>query len=259
MTIAEVITLRNILKAGKNLPLQIYLDNAFSSIDESNVLQFTLWDDDNGLLYSFRLPALESDDYGTSNRSENVSVYVATYEQIQGMGIGTLPLAELEGVLDSINETRPISPEMKNLILTTYNKILKENYVYPTPEDYNKITGSNLNTQEDYYKGKTAPNRGKFYPNSYSYYGSKETSENGGAYTPTGIPTIPSGGSGSGGNIDGDAAAALQESINTVSVNVAKANKNIKTVDTKVDNLTTTVEGIADAAAYVDDEEGGDA
>lgn len=257
MTIAEVITLRNILKAGKNLPLQIYLDNAFSSIDESNVLQFTLWDDDNGLLYSFRLPALESDDYGTSNRSENVSVYVATYEQIQGMGIGTLPLAELEGVLDSINETRPISPEMKNLILTTYNKILKENYVYPTPEDYNKITGSNLNTQEDYYKGKTAPNRGKFYPNSYKYYGPTEKSENGGVYTPTGESVI-GGGSTGGGSLDDDTAAALQKSIDTVSAKVTVANNNIQSVNTKVDTLNDTVDNIAETAAYVEDE-GGDA
>lgn len=257
MTIAEVITLRNILKAGKNLPLQIYLDNAFSNIDESNVLQFTLWDDDNGLLYSFRLPALESDDYGTSNRSENVSVYVATYEQIQGMGIGTLPLAELEGVLDSINETRPISPEMKNLILTTYNKILKENYVYPTPEDYNKITGSTLNTQEDYYKGKTAPNRGKFYPNSYKSYGPTEKSENGGTYTPTGESVI-GGGSGSGGSIDDNTAAALQKSIDAVSAKVTVANNNIQSVDTKVDTLSNTVDTIAETAAYVEDE-GGDA
>ena len=254
MTVAEVIMLRDTLKAGKNLPLQVYLDNAFLSIDESNVLQFTLWDDDNGLLYSFRLPALESDDYGTSNRSENVSVYVATYEQIQGMAIGLLPLSELDGVLDSINNSRPISPEMKNLIITTYNKVLKENYVDPMPEDYNKLVGSNLNTQEDYFKGRTAPNRGKFYPNSYKYYGPTEKSENGGAYTPTGVSVInPGGGSGSG-SIDDSTAAALQNSINTVSAKVTSVDNNVKTVDSKVDTLSDTVDGIAETAAYVDED-----
>ena len=79
MTKQEVITLRNTLKAGKNIPVQVFIDNAFICVDESNITQFTLWDDDNGLLFSFRLPTTEVEDYGTSNKAENVSVYAFNY------------------------------------------------------------------------------------------------------------------------------------------------------------------------------------
>ena len=47
MTKEQVISIRKTLQAGKNLPVRVYLDNAFSWIDEANILQFTLWDDDN--------------------------------------------------------------------------------------------------------------------------------------------------------------------------------------------------------------------
>ena len=49
MEIAQVIAVRDALKAGKNLPLTIYIDNAFRIVNENNVFQFTKWDDNNGV------------------------------------------------------------------------------------------------------------------------------------------------------------------------------------------------------------------
>ena len=40
---AEVVKLRDTLKAGMNLPVQVFLDNAYSFVDESNIAQFTIW------------------------------------------------------------------------------------------------------------------------------------------------------------------------------------------------------------------------
>ena len=48
----KVIKLRDALKADKNLPLRILIDNGFTTIDESYHLQFTKWDDTNGILYT---------------------------------------------------------------------------------------------------------------------------------------------------------------------------------------------------------------
>ena len=171
MTKEQVISIRKTLQAGKNLPVRVYLDNAFSWIDEANILQFTLWDDDNELVYAFRLPPLEHGDYANSdNGGQNISLYVATYEQIQGMEVCPLPISYLPDVLDSINETRPISKDMREHILTVYNKILKENRVDPTHEFYNNLLGSHLDTNENYYEGKTSKNKGKVYPNEYDKY-----------------------------------------------------------------------------------------
>lgn len=190
MTKQEVITLRNTLKAGKNIPIQVFIDNAFICVDESNITQFTLWDDDNGLLFSFRLPTTEVEDYGTSNKAENVSVYAFNYDQIQGMAVNPLRLEDLPLMLNSISKIRPISDNMKDYMITTYNKILKENYAELTHEDWNKLYGSYLNTEEDYYKGKTAPNRGKQYANERSYYYKKPDPNADSSYKPTGKPTI---------------------------------------------------------------------
>ena len=51
MEIAKVIKMRTALKAGKNLPLTVLIDNCFRVIDESMKGHFTFWDDDNGILY----------------------------------------------------------------------------------------------------------------------------------------------------------------------------------------------------------------
>ena len=52
---AQVIKLRDELKCGKNLPVRVLINNSFTIIDESHHLQFTKWDDTNGILYSLRL------------------------------------------------------------------------------------------------------------------------------------------------------------------------------------------------------------
>jgi hypothetical protein len=235
MTKAQVILLRDTLKAGKNLPLNVYIDNAFSSISESNILQFTLWDDDNGLLFTFRLPPLEYGDSYNSNHAENISVYTCTYEAIQGLEVCPLPLAELDGVLNSINTIRPISPEMKDLMINTYSKILKENYANIMPEDYNRLIGSNLDSREDYYKGKTTPDKGNRFVNPRSSYGTGETSANGGKYEPTGVSYLD--------QLEGSLASSDAETLQAA---VVKAQTTANTASLKVDDLSSKV-------AYVDD------
>ena len=106
------------------------------------------------------------------------------------MAVNPLRLEDLPLMLNSISKIRPISDNMKDYMITTYNKILKENYAELTHEDWNKIYGSYLNTEEDYYKGKTAPNRGKQYANERSYYYKKPDPNADGSYKPTGKPTI---------------------------------------------------------------------
>lgn len=167
---AEVIKIRTILKCGMNLPVQVYLDNAYSFVDERNTAQFTKWDDDNGLLYVFRLPGTEWSDYATSNNGQNLSVYCCDYDQIQGIEVSPLPLKHLEPLLNSIGETCTLSDDFKKLIINTFSKLLRETYPDPSREYYNKLTGNTLDTRDDYFNGKLTPNKGNKRQPEYARY-----------------------------------------------------------------------------------------
>ena len=77
-----VISLREKLKAGKNLPVTVFIDNMFETINEASMYQFTKWDDENAILYSFRLinPVF---DKIPSNREQAIRVFAVDYECIQ--------------------------------------------------------------------------------------------------------------------------------------------------------------------------------
>lgn len=79
LTKEEIIRLRNTLKCGKNIPLRILSNNSFFIIDESNVLQFTKWDDTNEVLYSFRMVNPNAD-ITPSNRQQLISVIAVPYD-----------------------------------------------------------------------------------------------------------------------------------------------------------------------------------
>ena len=68
-----VISTRTALKAGHNLPIKVYSDNNFVIIDESLPLNFTKWDDENGVLYSFRLTSFDQSRMPT-NSDNSISV-----------------------------------------------------------------------------------------------------------------------------------------------------------------------------------------
>lgn len=155
MTKDEVIRIRTALKHGSNAPLRIFVDNSFTIVDESNVFQFTKWDDDNETLYSFRLTDPQSS-RTPSNIGNSVAVYATPYEFIQAMELVVLPadkLDELFGTLVASGCT--MSDDFKNLIKNTYNEILDPRRYEITPTEIQHLLGEEAaNSKDDWYNGK---------------------------------------------------------------------------------------------------------
>ena len=150
-----VIQVRDKLKAGKNWPLIIYIDNTFRLINESNVLQFTKWDDDNGILYSYSLtdPRLEK---SPSNIGGGISLFAVAYEHIQAMEVVRMNLKDLGDSIDSLN---CISKEWKERIIKRFETALNPDVVNLTARDINKAMGvidgqKALNDNDEYYEGR---------------------------------------------------------------------------------------------------------
>ena len=152
---SDIISLRDTLKAGKNLPLRIFIDNAFQIIDESNKFQFTKWDDTNGILYSFKMVHLNMDRC-PNNKHQSISLFAVPYEIIQAMEISTLPISDIGTVIDSIKDNGcTFSDEFKKAIIHTYTEVLAPDRITLTPSDINSILGPNVvNDKDDYYYGK---------------------------------------------------------------------------------------------------------
>lgn len=156
----EVISLRDTLKCGnKNIPLRLHINNLYAIIDESFMTEFVIWNDDAAIIYVIKLPDPITDT-NASNKAQAVCVKAFDYSIIEGMEISMLPLANLGEVIDSISATRPTRPiaeDYKALILKTLSTMLsselKPDFM---PSDMNKLIGSNLNTDDDYYHGKFA-------------------------------------------------------------------------------------------------------
>ena len=149
----RVIELRNKLKAGKNLPLIVYIDNAFRIIDEANVLQFTKWDDDNGYLYVY---GLTDNNMGRPDIGDGVSLFAVDYESIQSMEVPRMDISCLEDSIDSIG---CIGDEFKKRIVNGIKSALNPNLVNYTRADINKammLADNNkaIDDSVDYYTGK---------------------------------------------------------------------------------------------------------
>lgn len=154
MTSDQVKSLRNTLKAGKNLPLRVFINNTYTAVDESRVTQFTIWDDKNCILYSYRLTDMQSETL-PSNASQAVSLAAIHYDAIEGMELACLPLSDLPKSIEFIKDSGvTISDGFKDRIIKTYNSILNPDRIALSREDINDLTGSNLNTKDDYYNGK---------------------------------------------------------------------------------------------------------
>ena len=154
MTHEDVIKVRDTLKAGKNLPVRVCIDNVFAIIDECSPTQFVIWDDENGILYAYRMVDMQTDKI-PSNIEQAVSLFAVPYESIQAIEVPVLPIEYLPNSIQSIRDTgREIRTEYEKTIINTYNKVLNPDLVNLSHEDINKVSGNKLNTNDDYYNGK---------------------------------------------------------------------------------------------------------
>lgn len=160
MTNIEVIKMRDGLKAGCNWPLKVYADNTTVIIDESNMAAFTKWDDDNEILYYFRLA-----DPISSRQWQNtppvISVTAVRYLYIQYMEAVPFPVVKLDDVMDSIESTgaTAFSPEFREKIKHVFEKLNDPKLVELYPELVNAIHGLQETDIQyrrvpDYYSGK---------------------------------------------------------------------------------------------------------
>lgn len=148
---SQVIEIRDKLKAGKNLPILVYIDNLPKNIDESNVLQFTKWDDENGILYSYSLtdPIMEK---SPSNIGGGITLFATGYENIQSMEVSRIPINMLG---DSIDSLGCIGEEFKKRIIEVFTSILDPNIDKLDYSNINNLVGQKVfNTNDDYYAGK---------------------------------------------------------------------------------------------------------
>jgi hypothetical protein len=159
----EVITLRNTLKTVENFPLRVFIDNGNTIVDESLKTQFTKWDDNNGILYSFRLIGMQEDS-APNNREQAISLIAIDYDTIQAMEISRLPVGKIAACIDGLNKSGAgIGDEFKNLIVSTFTKLLTTDRSSLSPSDMNRIISSStlqsdapdaVNEKDDYYAGK---------------------------------------------------------------------------------------------------------
>ena len=152
----QVIKMRDKLKAGKNWPLLIYIDNTFRIIDESAVLQFTKWDDENEILYNYSLT--DANMSRASAIEGDISLFATSYDCIQSMEVAKINLRDLGLSLDSIGN---ITEEWKERIIKRFKLPLDRNLVNLTNEEINKVMGvidgsKAINDTDDYYNGRYA-------------------------------------------------------------------------------------------------------
>ena len=157
MEVDKVIKMRTALKAGKNLPLTILIDNCFSVIDESMTGHFTFWDDKNGILYEMAYADVMSD---KSPRNEKkVSVFAVDYDCIQCMQLSSIKLNDVDDLFNTIKASgKDISDDRIAMIKNFYDKTLGTDKPSISREEINNLIGSNLDTRDDYYAGRMTQN-----------------------------------------------------------------------------------------------------
>lgn len=159
-----VIKLRETLKNGKNYPLKVTTSDMQINIDESNLMQFTAWDDTNGIVYVFRLIPPQ-DATAPNNAEQCINLIAVPYDYIQTMEVKRLPLESIESGIDKINAygANTISPNFKKRIKFTFDNILSKDLWRLSPEDINNILSdaakqagapNAVNPEDDYYAGK---------------------------------------------------------------------------------------------------------
>jgi hypothetical protein len=148
------IKLRDTLKCGKNLPLRIFVNNAFAVIDESLTTQFTIWADEESMLYVYRLIGPQEDTY-PNNRGKAISLYACNYEFIEGMEVCRLPLDDIATSLNMIEANgHSMSDEFKERVARSYKLILDDDRHTMSHAAINNETGSMLDTKDAWYGDK---------------------------------------------------------------------------------------------------------
>ena len=146
--------MRTALKSFKNLPLKVYADNDFIIVDESAALQFTKWDDENGILYTFRLMSIDQS-RNPSNLEQSISVGAVLYDFIQAMEVAPMPIKEFDNLFTSMEGTGVVfnNEQFKDNIKYAFTQALRPDRVALTHEAINAMTGSKAmgDKPEDYY------------------------------------------------------------------------------------------------------------
>lgn len=151
MTKEQVIKIRDNLRCGEaNLPVRVHVNNSFSVIDESLKTQFTIWDDDNEILYSFKLPD-PTTTIIPSNVENCASVYATPYGYIEAIELPLLPIDNMRSLLDKIP---CIEDQGKVVIEGVYRELLSPELTNLGPADMNRIMNAKLSEKDDYYNGK---------------------------------------------------------------------------------------------------------
>lgn len=154
-----VIAMRTALKAGKNLPLLVFGDNAFVIVDESKEAAFTKWDDTNGILYYFRLLNPQHEQGFTNETAKAISVSAIKYEFIQAMEVSPMPLKFIDNLFETINQGigsggAQMKPEFCEQIKHVFNRYTDQNMEL-NPDARNAIHGVKIKSNaDDYYNGR---------------------------------------------------------------------------------------------------------
>ena len=144
MTKNQVVMIRDGLKAGKNIPLRISIDNAFDIIDESMKFEFVKWDDSNEVLYHIRLADPASNTFAMDKMAQ-VTVFAVSYEFIQAIEAPRVFVQDKVGrgdLADILDSLSVFGDDFKNLILHTYGYIRDKNVAHITPIMVNDLLGN---------------------------------------------------------------------------------------------------------------------
>ena len=155
MTVQEVINLRNALRAGHNYPLRINISGNSNPFDESLAMERIIWDDNNGVVYCFRLIDPQMDHLAT-NHAQAITLVAIDYTAIESMEVVALPIKDLDDVFTSIEEYSgaTLAETTKSGIKELFNGILNPNLVNLTRADLDKIDGPSFTgDKDDYYNG----------------------------------------------------------------------------------------------------------
>ena len=153
MTTQEIIDWRTSLKGGKNIPLRIIFDNQFN-VDESSVFTYVKWDDNNGIIYIFRLPNF-SDSTNPNNIPNAFQVFSAPYDKIWYL-VATTPMQFIDDVFESIEANGCVFREgFKEYIKTGLTEAMHPNRWRMEHADINAISGFKATDESTmYYMGK---------------------------------------------------------------------------------------------------------
>ena len=153
MTKNQAIQIRTALKGGKNLPLRIFIMDGYITIDEALPYNATKWDDNNGILYTWRLLNLE--EVNAPGSKDCISCIGVPYDYIGFMQLSVLPLSEMDNVFTSMEgEGVTFKAGWKEQVKTIFKEALHKDRWRLEHSDTNAIHGFPvLNTRDEYYTG----------------------------------------------------------------------------------------------------------